>query len=106
MPACLLIGAVACIPTLITKKFARWQGVLLLGLYAVYMVLTVFFGDAVLALVQEEQFIYPAGAHLCVRPFLFCRRAHTQVRPYHTPPQAEMPLGFFVSSSQNIPKFP
>ena len=52
MPACLLIGAVACIPTLITKKFARWQGVLLLGLYAVYMVLTVFFGDAVLALVQ------------------------------------------------------
>ena len=52
MPACLLIGAVACIPTLITKKFARWQGVLLLGLYAAYMVLTVFFGDAVLALVQ------------------------------------------------------
>ena len=52
MPACLLIGAVACIPTLITKKFARWQGVLLLGLYAVYMVLTVFFGEAVLALVQ------------------------------------------------------
>ena len=52
MPACLLIGAVACIPTLITKRFARWQGVLLLGLYAVYMVLTVFFGEAVLALVQ------------------------------------------------------
>ena len=52
MPACLLIGAVACIPTIITKKFARWQGVLLLGLYAAYMVLTVFFGDAVLALVQ------------------------------------------------------
>ena len=50
MPACLLIGAVACIPTLITKKFARWQGMLLLGLYATYMVLTVFFGDAVLAL--------------------------------------------------------
>ena len=37
MPACLLIGAVACIPTIITKKFARWQGVLLLGLYAAYM---------------------------------------------------------------------
>ena len=52
MPACLLIGAVTCIPTLITKKFARWQGFLLLGLYAVYMVLTVFFGDAVLALVK------------------------------------------------------
>ncbi|MBP3666806.1 MAG: sodium:calcium antiporter [Clostridia bacterium] len=52
MPACLLIGAVACIPTMFTKKFARWQGILLLGLYAVYMVLTIFFGDAVLALVK------------------------------------------------------
>ena len=52
MPACLIIGAVACIPTIFTKKFARWQGILLLGLYAVYMTLTIFFGDAVLALVQ------------------------------------------------------
>ncbi len=52
MPACLLIGAMACIPTMFTKKFARWQGILLLGLYAVYMVLTVFFGDAVLALIR------------------------------------------------------
>ncbi len=52
MPACLLIGAVACVPTIITKKFARWQGILLLGLYLAYMVLTVFFGDAVLALVK------------------------------------------------------
>ena len=52
MPACLIIGAVTCIPTIFTKKFARWQGILLLGLYAVYMTLTIFFGDAVLALVQ------------------------------------------------------
>lgn len=52
MPACLIIGAVACIPTIFTKKFARWQGILLLGLYAIYMVLTVFFGDAVLALIK------------------------------------------------------
>ncbi len=44
MPACLLVGAVACIPTMVTKKFARWQGFLLLGLYAVYMVLTIGFG--------------------------------------------------------------
>ena len=29
MPACLIIGAVACIPTIITKKFSRWQGILL-----------------------------------------------------------------------------
>ena len=52
MPACLIIGAVACIPTIFTKKFSRWQGILLLGLYAVYMTLTIFFGDAMLALVQ------------------------------------------------------
>ena len=52
MPACLIIGAAACIPTIFTKKFARWQGILLLGLYAIYMVLTVFFGDAVLALIK------------------------------------------------------
>ncbi len=52
MPACLLIGAVACIPTIITKRFSRWQGILLLGLYLAYMVLTVFFGDAVSALVK------------------------------------------------------
>jgi len=52
MPACLIIGAVVCIPTIITKKFSRWQGILLLGLYAVYMTLTIFFGDAILALVR------------------------------------------------------
>lgn len=52
MPVCLLIGAVACVPTIITKKFARWQGILLLGLYAFYLVLTIFFGDAVLALIK------------------------------------------------------
>lgn len=52
MPACLIIGAVACIPSIFTKKFSRWQGILLLGLYAVYMTLTIFFGDAMLALVR------------------------------------------------------
>ena len=52
MPACLIIGAMACIPTIFIKKFSRWQGILLLGLYAVYMTLTIFFGDAMLALVR------------------------------------------------------
>lgn len=40
LPACLLVGAVALVPTLFTKKFARWQGVLLLVIYGVYMFLT------------------------------------------------------------------
>ncbi len=52
MPACLLVGAVACIPTIFTGKFARWQGILLLVLYAVYMVLTVGFGPQFAALVS------------------------------------------------------
>ena len=40
LPACLIIGAVAVVPTLIFKKFSRWQGALLLVLYAAYMVIT------------------------------------------------------------------
>jgi len=40
-PACLVIGAVAIIPMLITKKFTRAQGGVMLVLYAAYMVLTV-----------------------------------------------------------------
>lgn len=40
LPACLLVGAVAVIPTLITSKFQRWQGVLLLIIYIVYLYLT------------------------------------------------------------------
>lgn len=50
MPACLLIGAVACVPTIFTKKFARWQGFLLLGLYVAYLTLTVCFGEALQAM--------------------------------------------------------
>ena len=40
-PACLVIGCVAVIPMLITKKFTRVQGLGMLALYIVYMVLTV-----------------------------------------------------------------
>ncbi len=39
MPACAIISAIAVIPTLITEKLQRWQGVLLLAGYAVYLVL-------------------------------------------------------------------
>lgn len=40
MPVMIFIGAVALIPSLITKKFSRWQGILLLVLYLAYSVLT------------------------------------------------------------------
>ncbi len=40
-PACLVVGLVAVIPMLITKKFTRAQGGVMLLLYAIYMVLTV-----------------------------------------------------------------
>ncbi len=40
LPACLLVGGVALIPTMFTQKFTKVQGVLLLSIYVVYMVLT------------------------------------------------------------------
>lgn len=40
LPACLLVGCIALIPAMISQKFSRWQGILLLGVYIVYVVLT------------------------------------------------------------------
>lgn len=40
LPACLLVGGVALVPTMFTQKLSRVQGVLLLGIYIVYMALT------------------------------------------------------------------
>ncbi len=40
MPVCLLIAAVAVIPTLIRKKFSRIQGILMLIIYAAFVVVT------------------------------------------------------------------
>ena len=40
LPACLLVGAVAVVPAMVTARFRRWQGVVLLGLYGGYLVLT------------------------------------------------------------------
>ena len=42
LPACLLVSCVALIPTLITQKFAKWQGYLLLILYGIYVYITCF----------------------------------------------------------------
>ncbi len=40
LPACLLVGIIALVPSLITKKFSRIQGILLLAVYIGYVVLT------------------------------------------------------------------
>ena len=40
LPACLLVGLIATIPALAGKRFARWQGVVLLVVYGGYVVLT------------------------------------------------------------------
>ena len=40
MPACLLVGTIVVVPTLISKKFSKWQGFLLLAVYVTYIVLT------------------------------------------------------------------
>lgn len=40
LPACLLVGCIALLPAMISEKFSRWQGVLLLGVYIAYVVLT------------------------------------------------------------------
>lgn len=40
LPFCFIIGAVALIPSLITKKFHRAQGVLMVALYLTYLVFT------------------------------------------------------------------
>ena len=43
LPALLILSAVCFLPTFFTKKFARWQGVMLLSGYAVYLVYTFVF---------------------------------------------------------------
>ena len=39
-PACLLVGCIAVIPMIISSRFRRWQGFVLLAVYAVYLILT------------------------------------------------------------------
>ena len=50
LPASLLVALVALIPALFKKKFMKWQGFALLGLYVAYLVLTCFFGEEIAAL--------------------------------------------------------
>lgn len=40
LPACLLVGCIAVIPPMFTKKFQRWQGAALLAVYIAYLLLT------------------------------------------------------------------
>lgn len=40
LPVCLAVCLIALIPALVTRKFSRWQGVVLLGIYAVYILLS------------------------------------------------------------------
>ena len=40
LPACLLVGCIAVIPAMVFQKFQKWQGILLLCVYAVYLYLT------------------------------------------------------------------
>ena len=41
--SCLVVGSIALIPALILKKFQKWQGYALLGVYVIYLVITCFF---------------------------------------------------------------
>ena len=40
LPACLFVGLIAIVPAMILSKFSRWQGILLLLVYAGYITLT------------------------------------------------------------------
>ena len=40
LPACLLVGSVALIPAMVSERFRRWQGILLMAIYGVYVFIT------------------------------------------------------------------
>lgn len=40
LPACLVVGLIAIVPSMITQKFRRWQGAALLAVYIAYVVMT------------------------------------------------------------------
>ena len=46
LPACLLVGVLAVVPALVTERFRRWQGWLLLLVYVAYVALTCTFVTA------------------------------------------------------------
>ena len=50
LPASLLAALLALIPALVKKRFMKWQGFALLGLYIAYLILTCFFGEQIASL--------------------------------------------------------
>ncbi|MCI9046712.1 MAG: calcium/sodium antiporter [Hungatella sp.] len=46
LPACLLVGIIAVVPAMISSKFSRWQGILLMAVYLAYVIITCFFMGA------------------------------------------------------------
>lgn len=49
-PMCILVTLIAIIPTIIAKKFSRWQGILMLVIYIAYLVVTCAYTPQYLAL--------------------------------------------------------
>ena len=47
MPACLIVTLIAMLPTIITEKFHKWQGAVLLVAYAAYLFLTISAGKGI-----------------------------------------------------------
>ena len=50
LPATLIAALLAMVPALIKRRFMKWQGFALLGLYVAYLVVTCFFGETIAAL--------------------------------------------------------
>lgn len=49
-PVAIIVTLLAAVPTIINKKFSRWQGIALLALYAAYLLIVTVFADEYLAL--------------------------------------------------------
>ena len=50
LPVVLIVALIALVPALIKKRFMKWQGFALLGVYVAYLILTCFFGEQIAAL--------------------------------------------------------
>lgn len=49
-PVAILVCLIAAVPTIIKKKFSRWQGITMLAVYAAYLLTVTVFLDKYLAL--------------------------------------------------------
>ena len=50
LPIVLIVALLALVPALIKRRFMKWQGFALLGVYVAYLILTCFFGEQIAAL--------------------------------------------------------